>query len=77
MNRCPLLPGGLGQLVAQALELDEGQPYLLLWAYHAVVDGGQPVQVREVLACLGFVPEFRWWSANPARSLVHPVSAEI
>ena len=59
VNRCPLLPGGLGQLVVQAFGLDEGQPYLLLWAFHSVVDGGQPVQVREVLACLGFVPSFR------------------
>ena len=78
VNRCPLLPGGLGQLVAQAFGLDEGQPYLLLWAYHAVVSGGQPVQVREVLTSLGFVPPtFRWWRAPPQRSLVHPVSTEI
>ena len=62
-------------MVVQGLELDEGQPYLLLWAYHAVQDGGQPVQVRAVLACLGFVPSFRWWRAPPQRSLVQPVSA--
>ena len=77
VNRCPLLPGGLGQLVAQALSLDEGQPYLLLWAHHAIVSGGPPVKVRAVLASLGFVPStFRWWRAPPERSLVHPVSTE-
>ena len=77
VNRCPLLPGGLGQLVAQALSLDDGQPYLLLWAHHAIVSGGPPVKVRAVLASLGFVPStFRWFRALPERSLVHPVSAE-
>ncbi len=39
------------------------------------MDGAQPVQVRAVLAVLGFVPDFRWWRPNPARSLVHPVSS--
>ena len=37
-NKCPLLPGGLGQLVAQALELTEDQPYLLLWAWLSVAE---------------------------------------
>ena len=74
-NSCPYLPGGLGQLVCQAMGLDEGQPYLLHWAYNSVMDGAQPVQVRAVLAVLGFVPDFRWKRAYPERSLVHPVSA--
>ena len=74
-NSCPYLPGGLGQQVCQAMGLDEGQPYLLAWAYSAVMDGAQPVQVRAVLAALGLVPEFRWRRPNPERSLVHPVSA--
>ena len=74
-NSCPYLPGGLGQQVTQAMGLDEGQPYLLSWAYNAVMDGAQPAQVRAVLAALGFVPDFRWRRPHPERSLVHPVSA--
>ena len=74
-NSCPYLPGGLGQQVCQAMGLEEGQPYLLFWAYCAVMDGAQPVQVRAVLAALGFVPDFRWRRVHPERSLVHPVSA--
>ena len=49
-NLCPLLPGGLGQLVCQAMGLDDSQPYLLYWAWCAVMDGVLPVQVRAVMA---------------------------
>ena len=39
------------------------------------MDRAQPVQVRAVLAVLGFVPEFGWKRPYPERSVVHPVNA--
>ena len=41
-SACPLLPGGLGQWVAKALQLSTTVPYLLLWAHIMAVEGTPP-----------------------------------
>lgn len=75
-GNCRLLPGGLGQLVAQACGL--GGPYLLLWAYLAQVEGASMEEVMAVLKELGFVPEFLWKVAgSQGGAHVHPVSTVL
>ena len=45
-SACPLLPGGLGQWVAEALQLSTTVPYLLLWCHIMGVEGTPPAQLR-------------------------------
>ena len=57
-GRCALLPGGLGQLVAQACGF--GGPFLLLWSFTGQVEGASAAEMMGVLRELGFVPNFLW-----------------
>ena len=74
IGKCPLLPGGLGQLVCQGLGLDLHQPYLLLWACYCVRDGASHLDTMQVLGALGFVPTFRWSDPGRGREIFNPVS---
>ena len=71
---CPLLPGGLGQWVAEALQLSTTVPYLLLWAYVMALEGTPPMLYLSLLESLGYLPRFRWTSCMQGRKLVTPVN---
>ena len=73
-GKCPLVPGGLGQLVCQALNLDQHQPYLLLWACFACRDGASHLDVLALLGALGYTPLFRWTDPGQGREVFNPVS---
>ena len=73
---CPLLPGGLGQWVAEALQLSTTVPYLLLWAYVMALEGTPPVLYLSLLESLGYLPRFRWTSCTQGRKLVTPVKLD-
>ena len=70
---CPLLPGGLGQWVAEALQLATTVPYLLLWSYVMAMEGTPPVLYLSLLESLGYLPGFRWTSCSQGRKIVTPV----
>ena len=75
-GRCSLLPGGIGQLVAQACRL--GGPYLLLWSYTGQVEGATAAEMMGVLRQLGFVPAFLWKLAGSrGGQRVHPVRTTL
>ena len=73
-GKCPLVPGGLGQLMCQALNLDQHQPYLLLWACSACRDGASHHDVLVLLRALGYTPVFRWTDPGQGREIYNPVS---
>ena len=73
-GKCPLRPGGLGQLVCQALSLDQHQPFLLLWACFSLRDGASHLDVLQVLGALGYTPCFRWSDPGRGREVFNPVS---
>ena len=70
---CPLLPGGLGQWVAEALQLATTAQYLLLWSYVMAMEGTSPVLYLSLLESLGYLPSFRWTSYSQGRKIVPPV----
>ena len=73
-GKCPLLPGGLGQLFCQALELSATKPYLLLWATLCQRSGATNVATLSLLKVLGFVPSFRWVKPGVGCVVTSPVS---
>ena len=74
LGLCPLLPGGIGQLVCQALSLSATQPYLLLWACLCQRSGGSNVATMALLEALGFCPTFRWVKPGVGSVVTSPVS---
>ena len=73
-GKCPLLPGGIGQLFCQALELSATQPYLLLWATLCQRGGASNVSTLALLKALGFCPSFRWVKPGRGCVVTSPVS---
>ena len=73
-GKCPLLPGGIGQLVCQALGLSATQPYLLLWATLCQRGGASNVATLALLKALGFCPSFRWIKPGRGCVVTSPVS---
>ena len=74
-GRCPLLPGGVGQLVVQALGLSATQPYLLLWALYCQQSGASNVATHSLLGALGFLPTSRWVKPGLEAVRTNPVSS--
>ena len=72
---CPLLPGGVGQLVVQALGLSETQPYLLLWALYCQLSGATNVATLSLLGALSFLPTTRWVKPGLGAVVTSPVSS--
>jgi hypothetical protein len=64
---CPLLPGGLGHWVAEALQMSTTVPYLLLWAYVMGIEGNPPDLYLSLLESLGYLPKFCWTSGQEDR----------
>ena len=75
-GKCPLLPGGIGQLVCQGLGLSATQPCLLLWANYCQRSGASNVSTLALLKALGFVPPFRWVKPGRGCVVTTPVSVE-
>ena len=74
-GRCPLLPGGVGQLMVQALGLSTTQPYLLLWALYCQQSGASNVATHSLLGALGFLPTSRWVKPGLGAVRTNPVSS--
>ena len=73
-SACPLLPGGLGHWVAEALQLSTTVPFLLLWCHVMGMEGTPPGHYLSLLEALGYLPKFRWTSGMQGRKIVTPVS---
>ena len=76
-SACLLFPGGLGQWVAEALQLSTTVPYLLLWCHVMGVEGTPPAHYLTLLEALGYLPKFRWTAGGQGRRIVCPVSLDI